>query len=74
MSRRPAFKSGLDRLIRTKEGELLSHDREENGYIVRAWHCGREYDVRSVTDTSNVQQMRWQNYIKACTWKYRKNM
>lgn len=40
----------LDRLIRTKEGELLSHDREENGYIVRAWHCGRECDVRSVTD------------------------
>lgn len=40
----------LDRLKRTKEGELICFDREENGYIVREWHSGKECDVRSVTD------------------------
>ncbi|MDD3279128.1 MAG: hypothetical protein PHG16_09665 [Lachnospiraceae bacterium] len=40
----------LDRMKRTSAGELLSHDREENNYIVREWHAGRECDVRSVTD------------------------
>lgn len=40
----------LDYMKRNKEGELLSRDREDNGYVVREWHSGRECDTRSVTD------------------------
>ena len=40
----------LDSLHRNLEGELISYDREENGYVLRDWCPGRECDTRSVTD------------------------
>ena len=40
----------LDNLHRNLEGELISLDREENGYVLRDWRAGRECDTRSVSD------------------------
>lgn len=40
----------LDCMRRNLEGELLSHDREENSYVVRDWYTGKECDTRSITD------------------------
>lgn len=40
----------LDSLHRNLEGELISCDREENGYVLRDWCPGRECDTRSVSD------------------------
>ncbi len=40
----------MDCLRRNLEGELISYDREENGYVLREWRSGRECDPRSITD------------------------
>ena len=40
----------MDCLRRNLEGDLISCDREGNGYVVRDWCRGRECDARSVTD------------------------
>ena len=40
----------LDCLRRNLEGELISYDREENGYVLRDWYVGKECDTRSISE------------------------
>ena len=40
----------LDRLLRNLDGNLLSYDREDHAYVVRAWYSGKECDTRSISD------------------------
>lgn len=51
---RDAGFTGVEQLLRNKEGELLSRDQDRTAYIVKTWFEGRECNLRDVKECQNA--------------------
>lgn len=46
--------SGVEQLVRSREGELVSRDQDQTPYIVKTWSEGRECNLRDVKECQNA--------------------
>lgn len=42
--------SNVDYILENMEGNLVSYDRDENGYVVKDWFEGKEFDTKNEED------------------------